>query len=77
MQFFSLVNDLLAVDADSFKRRLHIQRYPVVPLAPNVGLIGWMQGTDTLHGLIRDHREKSKILGDIERRLMVQVSLTH
>jgi FKBP12-rapamycin complex-associated protein len=73
MQLFSLVNDLLAVDADSFRRRLHIQRYPVVPLAPNAGLLGWMQGAETLHALIRDHREKQKILADIERRLMLQV----
>ena len=74
MQFFSLVNDLLAVDTDSFKRRLHMQRYSVVPLAPNAGLIGWVQGADTLHGLIRDFRESRKVLLDIERRLMLQVS---
>jgi serine/threonine-protein kinase mTOR len=74
MQLFSLVNDLLVIDPDSFKRRLHIQRYPVVPLAPNVGLLGWVQNADTLHALIRDYREKQKILADIERRLMLQMA---
>ena len=73
MQLFSLVNDLLALDADSFKRRLHIQRYPLVPLAPNAGLLGIIQGTDTLHQLIRDYRNTHKILADLERRMMMQV----
>ncbi len=43
MQLFSLVNTLLSIDVASFKRRLHIQRYPVMPIAPNVGLIGWVK----------------------------------
>jgi FKBP12-rapamycin complex-associated protein len=74
MQLFSLINDLLALDADSFKRRLHITRCPIVPLAPNAGLIGLIQGTDTLHALIRDYRNTHKILADLERRMMMQVS---
>ncbi|KAF9525319.1 phosphatidylinositol 3-kinase [Crepidotus variabilis] len=74
MQFFSLVNTLLSVDTASFKRRLHIQRYPVIPLAPNVGLIGWVQDSDTLHVLIRDYRESRKVLLNIEYRLMLQMA---
>ena len=74
MQLFSLVNTLLSVDTNSFKRRLHIQRYPVIPLAPNAGLIGWVQDSDTLHVLIRDYRESRKVLLNIEYRLMLQVS---
>ena len=73
MQLFSLVNNLLSVDTDSFKRRLHIQRFPVIPLAPNAGLLGWVQDTDTLHVLIRDYREARKVLLNIEYRLMLQV----
>jgi phosphatidylinositol kinase/protein kinase (PI-3 family) len=56
MQLFGLVNTLLSQDPDSFKRALHIQRYPIIPLAPNVGLMGWVQQTETLHVLIRDYR---------------------
>ncbi|KZS94646.1 atypical/PIKK/FRAP protein kinase [Sistotremastrum niveocremeum HHB9708] len=74
MQLFSLVNDLLAVDTNSFKRRLHIQRYPVVPLAPNAGLMGWVLGADTIHSLIRDYRESRKVLLDIERKLILQMA---
>lgn len=73
MQLFSLVNTLLSVDTASFKRRLHIQRYPVIPLAPNAGLLGWVQDSDTLHVLIRDYRESRKVLLNIEYRLMLQV----
>ncbi|KAG6820409.1 hypothetical protein H0H93_000916 [Arthromyces matolae] len=72
MQLFGLVNTLLSVDADSFKRRLHIQRFPVIPLAPNAGLLGWVQGSDTLHVLIRDYRDSRKVLLNIEYRLMLQ-----
>ena len=73
MQLFSLVNTLLSVDTNSFKRRLHIQRYPVIPLAPNAGLLGWVLDSDTLHVLVRDYRESRKVLLNIEYRLMLQV----
>ncbi|KAJ7237528.1 atypical/PIKK/FRAP protein kinase [Mycena haematopus] len=74
MQLFSLVNTLLSVDTNSFKRQLHIQRYPVIPLAPNVGLIGMVQETDTLHELVRDYRHSIKLLLNIEYRLMLQMA---
>ncbi|KAF8966334.1 atypical/PIKK/FRAP protein kinase [Flammula alnicola] len=74
MQLFGLVNTLLSVDTNSFKRRLHIQRYPVIPLAPNAGLLGWVQDSDTLHVLIRDYRESRKVLLNIEYRLMLQMA---
>ncbi|KAJ7066574.1 phosphatidylinositol 3-kinase [Mycena amicta] len=74
MQLFGLVNTLLSVDTDSFKRQLHIQRNPIVPLAPNAGLIGTIQETDTLHELIRDYRHSIKLLLNIEYRLMLQMA---
>ncbi len=73
MQLFSLVNGLLAVDTDCFKRRLHIRSFPVIPLAPNAGLLGWVKESDTLHVLVRDYRESRKVLLNIEYRLMLQV----
>ena len=73
MQLFSLVNNLLSVDIDCFKRRLHIQRYSVIPLAPQAGLIGWVPESDTLHVLIKDYRDSRKVLLNIEYRLMLQV----
>ncbi|KAF9647181.1 atypical/PIKK/FRAP protein kinase [Thelephora ganbajun] len=74
MQLFSLVNTLLSVDTDSFKRRLNIQRFPVIPLAPNAGLLGWVKDSDTLHVLVRDYRESKKVLLNIEYRLMLQMA---
>ncbi|KAG0064947.1 phosphatidylinositol kinase- protein kinase tor1 [Linnemannia elongata] len=74
MQLFGLVNTLLSSDPETFKRYLGIQRYPVIPLSPNSGLIGWLPDTDTLHTLIRDFRESRKILLNIEHRIMLQVA---
>jgi len=73
MQLFGLINDLLSVDTESFKRRLHIQRYAIIPLAPNAGLMGWVENSDTLHALIRDYRHPRKVLINLEYRLMTQV----
>ena len=74
MQLFGLVNTLLVIDSETFKRHLNIQRYPVIPLSPNSGLIGWVPHCDTLHALIRDYRESRKILLNIEHRLMLQMA---
>ncbi|KAI0272361.1 atypical/PIKK/FRAP protein kinase [Gloeopeniophorella convolvens] len=74
MQLFSLVNTLLSVDTDSFKRRLHIQRFSVIPLGPHAGLLGWVHDSDTLHVLVRDYRESRKVLLNIEYRLMLQMA---
>ncbi|KAJ1339773.1 hypothetical protein BSLG_005592 [Batrachochytrium salamandrivorans] len=74
MQLFGLVNTLLHTDAETFKRHLSIRRYPIVPLSPNSGLIGWVPHCDTLHSLIRDYRDSRKILLNIEHRLMLQMA---
>ncbi|KAF9993671.1 phosphatidylinositol kinase- protein kinase tor1 [Entomortierella chlamydospora] len=74
MQLFGLVNTLLSIDPETFKRYLGIQRYPVIPLSPNSGLIGWLPDTDTLHTLIRDYRESRKILLNVEHRIMLQMA---
>merc|ERR1712032_506722 len=74
MQFFSLVNSLLTSDPETLKRNLTIQRFSVVPLSPNSGLIGWVPQSDTLHQLIRDHREKKKVMLNIEHRIMLKMA---
>ena len=45
----------------------------MIPLSTNSGLIGWVPHCDTLHTLIRDYREKKKILLNIEHRIMLRV----
>jgi FKBP12-rapamycin complex-associated protein len=73
MQLFGLINTLLSVNPETFKRHLSITRYTVTPLTPNIGLLGWVPNCDTLHTLIRDYRESKKILLNIEHRIMLQV----
>ena len=74
MQLFGLVNTLLATDPESYKRRLSIRRFPVTPLSPNTGMLGWVENSDTLHILIKEYREQHKILLNIEHRLMLQMA---
>eukprot|EP00897_Mesotaenium_endlicherianum_P005918 jgi/Mesen1/5354/ME000267S04502 len=54
------------------ERDLSIQRYAVVPLSPNSGLIGWVPNCDTLHQLIREYRDARKTAVNVEHRLMLQ-----
>lgn len=74
MQLFGLVNTLLSIDSESYKRRLDIRRFPVIPLSPNTGMLGWVENSDTLHVLIKEYREQHKILLNIEHRLMLQMA---
>lgn len=74
MQLFGLVNTLLNSEISTSKQNLAIQRYAVIPLSPNSGLIGWVPHCDTLHSLIRDYREKKKILLNMEHRLMLRMA---
>lgn len=79
MQLFGLVNTFLVNNPETFRRNLTVQRYAVVPLSTNSGLIGWLPHCDTLHVLIKDWRDKKKILITIEHRIMMRMapSLEH
>ena len=48
-----------------------IQRYSVVPLSTNSGLIEWVPQCDTLHALVRDYRTRRNIMINVEHRLML------
>lgn len=74
MQLFGLVNSLLRNNADTFRRNLTITRFAAIPLSTNSGLIGWVPHCDTLHSLIRDYRDRKKILLNIEHRLMLRMA---
>ena len=74
MQLFVHITTLLSIDTASFKRRLHVQRYAAIPLAPNAGLIGWVLDSNTLHVLAQASRDSRKILPNIEYWPMLQVS---
>ncbi|CCW67137.1 unnamed protein product [Phytomonas sp. Hart1] len=74
MQLFGLVNVLLQSDPRSCKNLgFQIQRYSVTPLKNTVGLIGWVEGCDTLHQLVQYYREKRNICVDLELRMLGQI----
>lgn len=70
MQIFGLVNNLLDKNQETGRRDLAIQRYSVIPLSQNSGLLEWLLNCDTLHALIREYREKKKIALNIEHRII-------
>lgn len=57
MQLFGLVNTILAYSFETRRSNLAIQRYSVIPLSHNSGLIGWVPHCDTLHTLIKNYRD--------------------
>ncbi|XP_042010237.1 serine/threonine-protein kinase TOR-like isoform X1 [Salvia splendens] len=71
MQLFGLVNTLLGNSRKTAEKDLSIQRYSVIPLSPNSGLIGWKPNCDTLHQLIREYRDARKITLNQEHKLML------
>lgn len=74
MQLFGLINTLLMNDPETSRRNLTIQRYAVIPLSTNSGLIGWVPHCDTLHTLIKHYREKRKVMFNIEQRLYLRMT---
>ncbi|OHS96143.1 hypothetical protein TRFO_37705 [Tritrichomonas foetus] len=56
MQLFSLTNSILHDDKFGAERHLHIKQVPIVPLAPNAGLIAWAEGGETIYSMIQWHR---------------------
>ncbi|KAG8650537.1 serine/threonine-protein kinase TOR isoform X2 [Manihot esculenta] len=71
MQLFGLVNTLLENSRKTSEKDLSIQRYSVIPLSPNSGLIGWVPYCDTLHQLIREYRDARKITLNQEHKYML------
>ncbi len=70
MQFFSLANSLLSKRIET--KALNIETYPIIPLSPNSGLIGFVPHSDTIHQLISDYRVSANIPLDIEFQLLFQ-----
>ena len=78
MQFFGLVNLLMFHSASASDRFSGtIQRFSVIPLNTNSGLIGWLPSCDTLHTLIKEYRERRNIMLNLEHLLMKQNCSTY
>eukprot|EP00052_Salpingoeca_macrocollata_P027230 m.257819 g.257819 ORF g.257819 m.257819 type:complete len:2371 (+) comp22712_c0_seq2:129-7241(+) len=77
MQLFGLVNVLLNADNSTAHHHLSIVTYFVLPLSPNLGLIKWVPTCDTLHSLIREHRERHRIVLNMELKLQLQMTANY
>lgn len=71
MQLFVLINALLKNDPETHKRHLSIERFSVIPLSQNTGLISWLSQCDTMHTLIKNYREARGIPLSLEHRNML------
>ncbi|KAJ1936683.1 phosphatidylinositol kinase- protein kinase tor1 [Linderina macrospora] len=74
MQLFGLITSLLARDPETSRRALTIERYPVIPLSSNSGLIGFYPNCETMHEVIRDYRESHGQPLNLEQRMAMQFS---
>ncbi|PVV01454.1 hypothetical protein BB560_004126 [Smittium megazygosporum] len=74
MQLFDLINNLLNRDPETSRRHLTIERFPIIPLSPDTGLIGFYPNTDTLHSLIKSYRESRNIMINIEHKYMAYLA---
>ena len=74
MQLFGLANALFARDRRTSNFDLNIQRYNICPLSHDAGLIGFVPNCETFHTLIKDFRQKNRILLNMESREMSRLS---
>jgi phosphatidylinositol kinase/protein kinase (PI-3 family) len=72
MQLFGLINNLLLANPQTANKHLRIQRFAVIPLSPNSGLIGWVPHCDTINLLIKEYRQTAdpKIPVDSENQIL-------
>lgn len=75
LQLFGLVNTLLENSRKTAEKDLSIQRYSVIPLSPNSGLIGWVPNCDTLHHLIREYRDARKVSWSLKESFFHRFSI--
>lgn len=72
MQFFKLINSLLAANRNTSDLGTSISQYAVVPFAPNAGFISWVTGSDTLQVLVSEYRSHWHIKKNIEIDIYTQ-----
>lgn len=68
MQLFGLINSF--VELEKHSASCSITKFPVVPISANVGLLGWVEYSDTLHDVISNYRILSNSDGFLERTLL-------
>ncbi|OHT13017.1 PIKK family atypical protein kinase [Tritrichomonas foetus] len=61
MQLFGFINRLVQHSSIPLKNRLNITTYKVIPLTSEMGLIGWVQGCQTVSNKIMEYRKKINV----------------
>ena len=77
MQFFTMVNRLLATNPTTSKQALTVRTYSVTPLSDSCGVVSWVARHDTLRALIQlcrecRHADSSAEFVQVEGELMKQ-----
>ena len=75
MQVFGLINKLFdKSDRVSILSGVGPKTYAVIALSANAGLIEWVPGCDTMHTLVKEHREVRRVMPNIELRVMLRIA---
>lgn len=72
MQFLDLINTIFSGDSASTTLELFVPRYAVIPLTDNVGLIGWVENTETIYRMLETRRQDYNISVYDEVNLIMQ-----
>ncbi|KAJ2732025.1 phosphatidylinositol kinase- protein kinase tor1 [Coemansia sp. BCRC 34962] len=73
MQLFGLIKLLLSRDAETARRSLTIEQFPVIPLSSSCGLAGFYPNCENFHDIISDYR----LTNDIEQYYEVEMAKSY
>ncbi|KAK7195884.1 target of rapamycin kinase 3 [Novymonas esmeraldas] len=57
MQFIRLIDTIFQSDNAASAIGLSIPQYAVIPLTDNVGVVGWVENTETIYKMLETHRQ--------------------
>ncbi|KAJ2402158.1 phosphatidylinositol kinase- protein kinase tor1, partial [Coemansia sp. RSA 2559] len=72
MQLFGLINSLLMRDEATSQRSLAIERFPVIPLSSDAGLIGFYPNCENIYVVVQKYRDAHKKSLKAEQDLALQ-----
>eukprot|EP00796_Vickermania_ingenoplastis_P004404 gene4404-3204_t len=61
MQFIGLIDAIFMMENSTNSLGLMIPMYAVVPLSENVGVVGWVENTDTIYKMLETNRKENGI----------------
>lgn len=61
MQFIRLIDTIFSSDNAASLIGLNIPQYAVIPLTDNVGIIGWVENTETIYKMLETHRQENDV----------------